>query len=994
MFNVHITNISEAAQFPSLEGCVALRDKIYGYRGNTIYMLKNGEIVHSEIVFNQILSIGVSELFDSLIVFVPEGIFLMNDDFEPLHSCSGLSFGVLSQGGDLALISDHCGVQVIDLDTKKSIELLEQETQIMASAFRADNKYLAIATDSYVATYSNDGKIEGKIEIQGVNSMSWNPKGTWLAVTTGNTVEFFEKNCCKRQSYSFSTQLMSVDWSALFEVISVLDIDGLVHILTMNNRKWVKKNIVSIFNPIGRVFWGNNLSFCVFSMDGLVKNVRLNQYIDCNPQSVFVIDGNILQVSHWGKSLIPPPLFHEKIEFDSQITTIAVSDTSVAVFTLNSLYIYPSRQGISLPCKDVYTSCFDHDGVLHFSSENHMYCFQNDQFNEVLDKDGYISFITPNHIVTNCSSVDDTHLKVSSQVSITVQNGDDLYILMDNGDLTCNGTLISKNVHSFIANGSLLSYVHDISKLYIKFDGSESKRDVEPYTSVLFYAKKLFSIILQMTRGNTETISPHIVVESELKELITSSNFSTALNISKRYQVPFSRFIELGTISIPKLFEEISDSRLRPFLSVLQPLASKRDLDFILQMLSFLFDGNVLYTAESKEIKLPQYDQSSAKIHNFYSVICMSFVLLDSPVTSIVFACKLSDSGISKDAIQFLLTLFDNDRLFDISMKSYDTRCIATVGLVTMKEPSSYVPLMKELNEMPENLMKATIDDIVSDHKSALLHYSLCGSDYNKKCFDIIQNEKLFDLGLSLFAPKSNEWQQIIDLKIKHLSTTKQSKELAQTALLSERTDVILANIRIIIQQKMWKFAISRLGDKHYQTIMKTLETTGNLKDAAYVAHHMIKDKEEAIRLYIKASDWMSAIECGAPPLDIANTAFNTTKKDMITQIKEASSLKERFVNIENAQKAHPEASKRSGKQKEKRGLPPIVSRLQNLLPSKELLEEFEQLLSLLNIVGMQSQANELSQLITELIKAIWPIPRLPDNEELLIPEHLKSIIH
>jgi hypothetical protein len=359
------------------------------------------------------------------------------------------------------------------------------------------------------------------------------------------------------------------------------------------------------------------------------------------------------------------------------------------------------------------------------------------------------------------------------------------------------------------------------------------------------------------------------------------------------------------------------------------------------------------------------------------------------------FACGFSGSDDVKNAVSFLLTLYDGNELYDFAMKTFDTRCIAYVALITMREPSTYVGFVEELNRIEnEHLRIALISEALGNSERALIEYSKCGSEHTEKCLYLVKRDKLFDLGLRCFERGSSEWKAVIGMKLDAISKSCQErdvKETALTALLSDDPTLVAQHCKAIVKNGLWRLAIRKVLDVHFNTIKDALIEEKQFEDAAYLCQHYLHDNEGAADLFIQAGQFEKAIEAGMNEQVVAETAYRNLSDSMKKGIQEAGLLKQRFAEIEEKQKAFPERN-RKGKNRDKRGLPAIVTQLYCLLPNSEKSAQIQAIVGLLNSMGRRKEAEELIELFRSLCRAVWPIPRLPEGETMQIPPHLQHI--
>lgn len=977
----------------------------------------------------------------------------------------------------------QCNPESCTCNSKPSIQLGEgpYPDTILHASFRNDDKFAAVATKRYVQTISNEiydqqGRYDQ--DITNPSAITWNPQGSWLAFGNSNKIIFTEKNCRLRQMYELegeNVEPIALSWSPHRDILAFIDNQYRLVILSMKNRAIHRKYVINLSAPnssiVPQIFWSSNpdeLSIAIIDRNtGLVNVYEFNHSVDRNLESIFVIDGNKLLISNWSRSIIPPPLSHKKLPFgdeQNQITAITSNNDEIIVFTLDSIHLV--NKDVKIPLENaapVQCATFTktNKDVIVFASENTIYSFSLSSspftISEIYrynDKLNFVSFLTPSFVVISRSQIspidtpDSQAGTISGLATEFVQNNNQILFEgvgsgdLSPGDWVCycsrdnklylNGEEKASNVKSFIFDEKLLAYV------YISYSEADRKlgsggymcniqyglrstsRQIEPYAQLLFFSRKIYTIISLMNRGNIESNAPHVIVEDALRNLIADKEYSEGWRISKKYQIPFTRFIQLGDIDLFTLCQQIPDTQLRSCMSVLRPLdfiknnslssgifsSSSNQLKFVLNFLSFILDVEITYNIENKTLNIPPYDNNRSEIATFGTTCCICFVLLDAAVEAVRFACNFNSSDNVKRCITFLLTLYDNNTLYDISLKTYDTKCIASVGLITMKEPSLYVPFIEELDKIEnENLKKAKIDEAASDPRSAVIHYALAGPEFDEKALYIIGRDKLFKEGLCSYPEGSETWMKIIEMKLNYLSNLekrereKKEGEIAETALISDNPQIILQYIGEIVRSKTWRLAISSIlkhgsDESSLLQIKEALEFAKLIKEAAsFTAQYIPSAKDEAVRLYLQCHEWFKAIENGADKIETANTAFDTLINEYKHKAENAQILKEKFEDVKEKQKIHKDSNIRHGKNKEKRGLPAIVIQLNALLPDAEKKEEFDDVCELLKMIGEYNKLDQLDSAFRRMVQAIYPIPTLPEDERVPVPQHLQGFV-
>ena len=980
------------------------------------------------------VSVCFSDFLNHYIVFTEDEVFVEGETEAYFTFPFLINYAVLSKSGDFALVQTSSDLYSFDLDPDSPTRLEKVAENlpgpIHKASFRYDNKFIAVIYQNVIQTFSKEIRDQqGTFNAEeNITAVSWNPLGSWIAITAGNKVIFLEKNCKLRQTIELDNPLLSVVWSPHRDIIAVMDSNYKVTVLSMKNRVFNRKFVLNSPAPqlIPTIFWGREYLTLVTinPQNGNAFVYDINHSVDKDERSIYVVNGNLLQVSDWSRALIPPPLSNRKLEFDSQITAMTSNNKEIAVFTLNHLHIVNLDNTNERKTLDISqpAQCATYiNGILHFASNDKIYTVSNGEISLLNQLSEFCSFISPSFYVTSMATIvssSSNQTKTVDDITEFIENNNEYVAFCRNGKIIRNDNLIAENVISVLFEEKLFAYIYignNGTMCHIQYGIEQANdRQIEPLAQLLFFAKHIYSIVTLMNRGNIETNSPHVIVEAALRSLISEHQYSEGLRISKKYQIPFSKFIHLGEIDLPDLCNQIPDSQLRSCLSVLSPLNSKNDMKFVLNFLSFILGNEVTYDIHKKQVNVPDVDHSRKEPAAFITSCLICFILLESPVTAVQFSCSFQSSDEVKQGVTFLLTLYDNNQLYDISLKTYNTNCIASVALLTMKEPSSYVAFIEDLDKCTnQNLKMAKIDEAASDPESAVRHYAAAGPEYEEIVRQIIINEsrdslsdssnkddqfRLYNAGIDSYETGSEPWLQIIKMKLDALTKVAKKERdndaIARTAIQSRNPELIVQFIKEIVKGKQFPLAIPCLGPEHYHQVKKALEEDRQFHEAAqFTAQYLPEEKAEAARLFISSHEWYSAIQNGADIKTVALDGYKTLISEAHRKRDSASNLKSKFVEVVEKQKAHPDSSIRHGKNKDKRGLPAIVSQLMTMLPDEKKDQEFKQVEDLLRMIGEHEKCEELRVAYREMSRSIWPIPKLPENEELPIPIFLRGIV-
>lgn len=939
------------------------------------------------------------------------------------------------------------------IDYQSKIKKLDQNLRVVK--IRDDNSVVAVLSDKGLSTFDVKSKEAVKLSKPNkfeLNDIAWNPLGTWLIGVARNEVLFYEKNSKPRNDIQFydngetgfnNTEyekflyqmkveltisgLQGNDFTIAYishsddnDIFSVLDMSGNVYLFYQKNRRWYQKSVIKVNNikmDSNPMFWAKGKLDLYITLEDRIVIFSFSMILNSSSTDIFVIDGNRLFVSNWGVRMKPPPLYDVLIDFDSQIESLAVSEKGIAVFTMSSLFMvnctdyqlqkakYPGlkldgsnyfvKNLTDVPELDniVMGSIFIDD--LYFHSMNKMYIFRDGQFTHHQTHDGFVSFVTTQlpPMICRCFEINSKKIDNIRQVvsiddySFIHTDSRDLYEINNKKQTVEN---IYPNVFSFMYHNHLLCFVHNSKKIVFKFDGKSVEHGIESNSYPVFFNPSLFSVIILMPRGNIEAQSKHIVVLSKLVELISNNQLEEALYVSKRYMVHFDRIVDLFSDEKIKclITSGIPDIEIRSFISFLKPSESNDHQLFLYRLLSAIFEVEITTLNQG----LPA---NTTFAHTYYSVVCIILILLDNPVLAVDFACNLTDSSISYDALKFLLTIFDSNKLYDLSLKTYNMRNIATVSHVIMKEPSVYLNDLKRLKSLAnDDLRKAIIDDeYVQDYKSAIYNYSKSGEEYFDRIRELAIENNLFDDALRALENAPNDVRDKLVEEMLKSFDKKDSRKIASTVIKIRKIESIKQYINHVVDANLYYDAFDILPKDDYPVIIKALVDSKKYEKAAFCYEKYLNDLKNAATYYIKARKWKEAIRVGADKTTTIKQAYKIYSEEFTNFTTKAQKLKESFKEVLEKQKVHPEAGVRKGKKKDNRGLPSIISKLLEMLPDDEKFSDINYVVEQLHIINEEELEKDLSNKRNKLIRAIWPIPSLPETEQMLVPVYLRGIL-
>ena len=398
----------------------------------------------------------------------------------------------------------------------------------------------------------------------------------------------------------------------------------------------------------------------------------------------------------------------------------------------------------------------------------------------------YISHPNENERIINISSC------------MTYNNKEIIIYLTHNHKLYQNSKLLSTDINSYLIFKHFLLFTQisstPYSTLHIIDLNSEnilSKFDPNLYIQNLNYKNfnmrtlergsqivtcSGINVILQMPRGNLETISPRLIVLDEIQKLVNEENYETAFVLARKHKINLNFIYDIN----PDKFL----NNIRKFISQV----NKQDyINLFINSLSNTTceEYQILYeTNKTKEIEndnkvnticqLIRKTLLEFKDEKYINSVLISYTKQTPPMhleaLKLVQKLKIENNAKADKALEFLCWIVKADTLFDFALKTYDFELVIMCAKHTNKDPKEYLSYLNSLEEIKKKdiiLMKYQINMDQKYYNDALIELSKGGDKYFDKCLDLIIKHNLFILGLSLFNQPIHEalYMKIYDAK-------------------------------------------------------------------------------------------------------------------------------------------------------------------------------------------------------------------------------------
>ncbi|KAF2142551.1 uncharacterized protein K452DRAFT_350880 [Aplosporella prunicola CBS 121167] len=332
--------------------------------------------------------------------------------------------------------------------------------------------------------------------------------------------------------------------------------------------------------------------------------------------------------------------------------------------------------------------------------------------------------------------------------------------LTSNGTLYANGRLLAKSCTSFrvtlahiifTTTQHLLKFVHlaPVDELEVPLDEPERDercRAIERGARLVTVMPSSFSVVLQMPRGNLETIFPRAMVVAGIRKNIADKKYKAAFMACRNQRVDMNiihdHMPEQFMASIQLFIDQLKKAaHIDLFLSQL------RNEDVTQTMYKETVKNTVAGTATATAAHASGTVASSSSFDVSTKVnrICGGFLEvlhkrteanLQNIVTAhvcksppdlegglqVVAKAKAQDDGLAEKAAEHICFLADVNQLYDTALGLYNLEVALLVAQQSQKDPREYLPYVQGLGEMSQLRRQFTIDDNLGRRSKALKH--------------------------------------------------------------------------------------------------------------------------------------------------------------------------------------------------------------------------------------------------------------------------------
>uniref|UniRef100_A0A9J7ZVG3 Elongator complex protein 1 n=1 Tax=Cyprinus carpio carpio TaxID=630221 RepID=A0A9J7ZVG3_CYPCA len=570
---------------------------------------------------------------------------------------------------------------------------------------------------------------------------------------------------------------------------------------------------------------------------------------DCHDNAnVAVIDGDKILVTTFRQGVIPPPMCAFELQLPVPVNLVtfhsqAQRTNELAALTADGhIYVYGQGKSYNLKLNSNIMSDVPVDGFV-------------------------ISLCHGLRNGTVALQLDDGQIrKVASNISSFVVYDD--FLLLTTHSHMC----LCLNLSTLSIKGLQAALSSDANQ------NDETVRKVERGSRIVSVVPQDTRLILQMPRGNLETIHHRALVLAQLRKWLDGLRFKDAFECMRKLRINLNLIYDHN----PTVFLD----NLEMFL---KQIDSINYINLFLTELKEEDTTTTMYPCPSRSASSSAAGKEGKKVdiicdalrstmetldpQKYCLCVLTSHVRKTTPELEIALQKVHELRGESRksvsaeEALKYLLFLVNVNELYEHSLGTYDFDLVLMVAEKSQKDPKEYLPFLNMLKTLEPNYQHYTIDKHLKRYRKALHHLSKCGEEHFTELLSLVKDQRLYSEALELYPSDSEQYKTLSVAYAEHLVEQQQAE---QAGLLLWRCGENARALQAFISCTSWRNALAvatHIPLPPEQLALLARDLAGRdlcharrHAEAALCLEQYAKDCEEAISALIQGAAWEEAL--------------------------------------------------------------------------------------------------------------------------------------
>ena len=844
------------------------------------------------------------------IVSQADTLILMSRDFEPLTD-------ITLSAEDLKA-SKHVSVGWGKKETQfhgKRVKALQDPTMaenvaegklsssdegMTTISWRGDGAFVAVngiaSGRRVIRVFTRDAVLDSASEpVDGLEyALSWRPSGNLIAgvqrLDDHVDVVFFERNGLRHGQFSLRlsqtdmsswASVINLAWNIDSTVLAVVFIDR-VQLWTMGNyHYYLKQEIVldslpPLLSSLGLRWHPEQPLRCsLLAKDYLMDatfQLSVTRGSTTRPHDhgiVAVVDGRSLKLTPFKYATVPPPMAFCEVFVNTNILdcSISASGRQIAILTTSSVDLY-SWDSIEIPQLSLRKT-----RPLSVTSNS-----VRSQYGETLFPEG-------RPWTEMFPFDDDESWRETSTERFSVTKKGDLLAGDHCLSRNCTSYLLADKYLLFTTSQHLLKFV-DLRTLEVPGDTPEIDercRIIERGAKLVTVIPSTYAVVLQMPRGNLETIYPRALVLAGIRQHIDELDYRSAYLACRTHQVDMNILHDynpdLFMARITLFIEQVKKvSRIDDFLSKLKDgnVDSSRSVkvEVLLEEPMTRMNGQSLLEASStmQSGKVNRIcDAFLSALKNKASTNSQNIITAHvckrppdfNAALQLVADLREKERDQAEAAVEHLCFLADTNRLYDAALSLYDLEVALLIAQNSQRDPREYMPFLRSLHALPPLRRRFKIDDHLRHYGKALSSLHALSLHDELQAYSV--KHSLYTTALALYKYDIPHQTKIASLYAAHLHS---QSRYADSAMVYESINDHASAYPLYSLAHRWRESltcaqIAGVTPDLLQNLARSLSTerteSRDYRSAASITTDYLSNIPEAAHLLCKGSLFQEA---------------------------------------------------------------------------------------------------------------------------------------
>lgn len=398
-----------------------------------------------------------------------------------------------------------------------------------------------------------------------------------------------------------------------------------------------------------------------------------------------------------------------------------------------------------------------------------------------LSRSGHL-YANSRQLVKNCTSF----LVTCDHLIFTTSNHFLKFVHLDR----LEGTLLSSSAFA--------TYLLTLLDLDVPADDPENDercRSIERGARLVVAMPTTLSVVLQMPRGNLETIYPRAMVLAGIRQLINNHEYGKAFLHCRTQRVDMNILYdhnpEQFLSNVGLFLDQLNDvAHIDLFLASLK----EEDVTGTMYKDTKTTKSEINGGVPAENINTTTTKATPSKVNSVCDAILKTLqARKDTNLQNIITAnvCKnppaledglqvvaelmQEDETMAEKAVEHICFLQDVNRLYDNALGLYNLELALLVAQQSQRDPREYLPFIQNLHQKPEFRRKFAIDDHLGRREKALQHL------HALNVFDEVQTytakHSLYQTALRLYRYDAESYRVLTDLYADYLESKSKYRE-------------------------------------------------------------------------------------------------------------------------------------------------------------------------------------------------------------------------